>query len=281
MGSAVGSILKTQTGRRRVWLVFMLLAAIIPIVQTLGLPIPVSPQTKAFRNEITKLPAGSIVVFGNTRGGPPIDVRDFFRALILDLASRNLKVIFLSFLAGGVSASEYMISYSKVESLYGWQYGRDYVIFPYLSGDESAMAAAAANFYSAYSTDIRGTPIGNIPIMQNVRSFMDVDLAIAEYGIFTFGDMYVRQWPVKYPNVPLIVIGQYYGIAAYYGKNVVGDVDYTPQARGEYEFLSGFPGEERAKTESNNMQAFLVMGMIFVGLISSAYKRHQKKDVKT
>lgn len=280
MASMLRSIYKTRAGPRRLWMVVLFIVAAIPALQAIGLPLTVSRYTKEFYNEITKLPAGSIVVFGNTFEVPPVDARDLYRAVVLSLAARNLKVIFLNFEAGGVAASEYIVKYSGVESRYGWKYGTDYVIFPYLSGHEIAMAAAAADFYAAYSTDIRGMPIGNIPIMQNVRSFRDVKLAIAQYGIFTFGDMYVRQWPVAYPMVPLIVIGQYYGIAGYYGKNVMGNVDNTAPAFAEYEYLSGFPGEEQTKTESVNTQAFLIMGMMIAGVVLSMYKRMPKEGVK-
>lgn len=276
MASTLRSIYRTRTGPRRLWMVVLFLVAAIPAITALRLPLTVSSYTKDFYNAVLKLPPGSVVVFGNTFEVPPVEARDIYRAVILTLASRNLKAIFLNFEAGGVAASEFIVSYSKVESLYGWRYGIDYVIFPYLSGQEVAMAAAATDFYSAYSKDIRGTPIENIPIMQNVRSFRDIKLAIAQYGIFTFGDMYVRQWPVKYPNVTLLIIGQYYGIAGYYGKNVMGNIDNTAPAFAEYEFLSGFPGEEQTKTESVNTQAFLVMGMMIGGAILSVYKRTQK-----
>ena len=266
MGSLSG-ILERRAGPRRLWMVALFIVAAIPIVVTLRLPLTVSSYTHDFFNHIDALSPGDVVFLGNTFEVPPVGFRDFWRSMILSLAERDLKVVFLNFMEGGQAGVEYIIKYSRVEDRFGWEYGKDYVIMPFLAGEETAMAASASDLFSAFSTDAYETPLSAITMMETIRSMDDADLAVGSYTIFTFGDMFARQWGAKYPDVPLIIVGQYYGIAAYYGTSVLGDVDYTVVAYAEYEYLTGYPGEELAKTEAINTQGYFTIACIIGGVI--------------
>lgn len=257
----------THAPLRKYWLFLMLVLAVIPVVRPLLLPVYISPQTRDFYNKIMELPPGSVVLIGMEITTPPVDLRTAWDSLVSTMFERDLKLIFLNFEAGGEVACEYIIEWGHNPEKYNLKYGEDYVIMPYLAGEEAAMAAAAADFWSAYSTDYYGNPLDELPIFKNVRSIKDVDLAIAYYHIFTFGEMYVRQWPVKY-GVPLLVIGQFYGIAPYYGTYVLGNIDATLRAWAEWEYLVGKPGEELTRLDAQNLQGACALVFVFVPLIA-------------
>jgi hypothetical protein len=266
MGSQ-GGILQTQAGPRRVWMLVLFIIAAVPIVFTLRLPLTVSPYTHDFFNHITALSPGDVIFFGNTFEVPPVDSRDLWRSLFYSMAERDLKVVLLNYKEGGQASMEYLITYSNVEERFDWRYGEDWVMMPFLAGEESAMAASAEDLFSAFSTDAYDTPLSAIPVMSDIKGMDDADLAICQYGIFTFGDQFARQWGANYPTVPLLVIGQYYGIAAYYGTSVFGNIDNTVVAFAEYEFLVGYPGEELIKTEAINTQGYFTLASIIGGVI--------------
>lgn len=275
MGSQ-GGILQSRAGPRRVWMLVLFIVAAIPVVFTLRLPLTVSSYTHDFNNHIEALSPGDIVFWGNTFEVPPVDSRDFWRSLMLSIAEKDLRLVLLNYKEGGQASLEYLIKYSNLEARTGWVYGEDYVMLPFLAGEESAMAASAEDLFSAFSTDAFDTSLSAIPIMSEVKSMNDAKLAICQYGIFTFGDQFARQWGANYPNVPLLVVGQYYGIAAYYGTSVVGNVDNTVVAFAEYEFLTGFPGEELAKTEAINTQGYFTLACLIGGVILVRTVRKQE-----
>ncbi|MEM2922390.1 MAG: hypothetical protein QXF26_08765, partial [Candidatus Bathyarchaeia archaeon] len=179
--------------------------------------------------------------------------------------SRDLNVIFVSFMPGGEAAAEYIMRYRNLAGEFNLEYGKDYVIMPYLAGEEVAMASIASDFRKAYATDYRGTPIDAIPLLKDVKDMNDIDLAICDYTIFTFGEMFVRQWAVKYK--PILCIGHFYGIAPYWGSYVVGNIDRALRAYCEWEYLAGIPGEELIRLDAQNMQAAVSIATIFVGIV--------------
>lgn len=250
---------------RKFFYAVMFLLAIIPVISPLALPVHISPQTEGFYDEIDKLPPGSTVVFGQTLVEPPVAARTFYYALLSFIYQKDLNVIFVPLGVGGELAAEYSSTYGGIVEEYGLKYGEDYVIMPFLAGEETAMAAAATNFREAYSLDVRGTPIDQIPLLDGIKDFNDIDLAIAQYGIFTFGEMFVRQWGVKYK--PILIIGQFYGIAPYWGTYVIGNIDGTLKAMAEMEYLVDIPGEELTRLDSQNLQGAFTIIMIFVSII--------------
>lgn len=250
---------------RKIFYAVMFLLAIIPVIRPFGMPVHLSEQTEGFYDQIAELPPGSKIVFGITLTEPPVAARTFYYALLSYIYQNDLKVIYVPLGVGGELACEYASTYGGIVEEYGLKYGEDYVIMPFLSGEETAMAAVATNFRQAYSMDVRGTPIDDIPLLDGIKDFNDIDLAIAQYGIFTFGEMFVRQWGVKYE--PILIIGQFYGIAPYWGTYVIGNIDATLKAMAEMEYLVGIPGEELIRLDSQNLQGAFTIIIVFVSII--------------
>lgn len=252
--------------KRKVFWAVILIVAIIPVIRPLKLPVSTSPQTNDFYNVLNDVPPDGIIAFGVTLTGPPTGLRSGYYSFLSFMYSHDLKVIFIPLGIGGELACEYMATYGGIVEEYDLQYGDDYVIMPFLSGEETAMAAIATNFRQAYTLDYRGTPIDSIPILDGINNFNDVDLAIAQYGIFTFGEMFVRQWAVNYE--PMLIMGQFYGIAPYYGTYVSGNLDASmTKAWAEWEYLVSIPGEELIRLDAQNLQGLVTIAMLYIMII--------------
>jgi hypothetical protein len=255
---------------------------LLPIVLTLinvplVLPLTIGQITKDFYNEIQKLPEGSIIAWCNAqqyRGY--VGARDMYKALFYHIFDRKLKLIGCSFAPDTPQLWADAISYSGIVKKYSLIEGRDFVFFPFLAGEESAFAAAAADFYSAYSTDIRGITVRDLPLMQQVRSLRDVQLVIHDGSSFTQVDMFVRQWPAAY-DVRAINLQVYATSAPYYGRFVFGDLDGTRGAA-EYEALTGYVGEELVKMNARNLQGLFVL--VFVAIANVTYFALRTKKIK-
>ena len=253
---------------------------LVPIILTLAkvpftLPITIGSITKDFYNEIEKLPPGSIVAFANHNSYSGYLVKkDEYRAIFYHLFDKQCKLIMVSFWPDTPQVWTDLLAYSGVEKKYNIRSGTDFVVFPFLSGEETALAAIAADFHKAFTVDLYGNPIDSIPLMTNVHSLRDVQLTISDAGSFTFIDMFVRQWPAAY-DVPSINIYVYSTVAPYYPRFVQGALDGS-RGGAEYEVLTKYPGAELIKLNARNLQGLWVLVTIVIGNIAFFGARNKK-----
>jgi hypothetical protein len=261
---------------RKRYLLLLLILAIIVAFYPFGIPIPANPATVDFYDEVEALPDGSVVWIGWYH-----DIisfyhgsRDVYRALLHQLASHDHKILFMAYGRESALVSEDLVKRNNLDSAYGYVYGEDYVIFPFLSGEESAMALGAENLFTAYSVDARGNALSSLPLLETVKGMEDVDLVIFQSHIITIPHMYVRQWPVKY-GTRAISMGGYTTVGPYYGTFVFGAID----SAAEYELYVGRPGEELAKSDMANLENILMVGLITIGLIHSLMTRNKETTI--
>ena len=279
----MGFLEKLRISHRQMAIVLTILA-LLPIVLTLTktpikLPITIGKTTRDFYDRIQELPEGSIVAWANhVSYSGYIGKRDEYRAVVYHLFDRKLKLIMTSFWPDTQQLWTDLIAYSGVERRYNVKYGTDFVIFPFLAGEETALAAVAADFHKAFTSDIYGTPVGNIPLMSGVFSLRDVQLTISDAGSFTFIDMFVRQWPGAY-GVKSINTYVFQTVAPYYPRFVQGALD-AERGAAEYEILTGYIGEQVLMLDGRNLQGIWVLVTIAMANIVYFGTRGRKAEVK-
>jgi len=249
----------------------MLALATIVMIFPPGLPIPTDPITVDYYNMIEKLPSGSLVVWGYYLDyvASYTGARDVHRAQLLHLVSRNAKIIMLSYGPVAPAAFEDMIRYANIEAL-GYKYGTDYVIFPFLAGEESAIAAAG-DLWSTYTVDNRGNSLSSLPLLKGVKGVQDAKLGLMGSNVVTVPHMMVRQWGVKY-GLPLIG-SSYSEMSIYYNKYVFG----CGPSGSLYELLTKNPGVELIKSDMTNIEGGISLAMIFIGLVYSLRSKVPQK----
>ena len=263
---------------KRILLVCTLLV-LIPTYFPLGLPLEISFTTKDFMNALDALKPGDKVVFG-IGAWDYVTEPDFSSAMIKAICDRQLKFVVVSWypvapIGFDINAHEQV----RIEETYGYVYGTDYVIFPFTAGDEAAMAAIAADFWGTFSTDYYGNPIEELPLMEDIRTLDDFDLAIIEAGQASdYYLMIVRQWPAKY-EIPTLQLTHLPITSAYYGTYITGGLDGL-RGRVEFEIEAGHPGEEVAKVEARNIGQTLIIIACFMGIAANYMARTKKESVK-
>jgi hypothetical protein len=242
--------------------IVMAAITIFLLFRPLFLPIKIGFQTTDFYNRLEALKPGDIVVYstdtvpGDFLGGR----RDIYKAVINHLIEKQVKIIFHPTAAGWSGVTE---TIKKITNIGTLTYGTDYVFLPFVSGEEMAWASFAADMKGFYKTDIYGASLTTLPIFANVNSMSDVDLAVVQYGIFTWGEMFVRQWPTKY-GVPMICMALFSTLQAWYGNQVKGNLDLD-LGFAEYEALRKLPAEHILRMEARNVVSLMIIAMIFVG----------------
>jgi hypothetical protein len=242
--------------------IVMAAITIFLLFRPLFLPIKIGFQTQDFNARIEALKPGDVVVYstdtvpGDFLGGR----RDIYKAVINHLIEKHAKIIFHPTMPGWSGVVEPMI---KITNLGTLTYGTDYIILPYASGEEMAWASFAADMKGFYQADFYGTALSSLPMMATINSFTDVDLAVVQYGVFTWGEMFVRQWPTRY-GTPMICMALFSTLQAWYGNQVKGNLDLD-LGFAEYEALRKIPGEHILRMEARNVVSLMVIGLIFVG----------------
>ena len=260
---------------RKMWLVMTIILCALPLIYPFLLPIPVSGRTEAFLGELDKLPAGGVIVWGDSAAsiGSYINSREFWWAMMDTIAERELKIIYTCWDRGAPLGGDGMFTDSDIEAKWGYEYGVDYVLMPYTPGQEMAMASVGAEngFRQTYSVDFYGNGIETLPIFQEVRDMNDVDLIFIYYHQTEYGPMHIRQWSIKY-DIPTIVVGQFYAVAEFYGTYVFGNLDGA-LAMAEFEYLVDIPGEEILRMTMRDMQSLLFIAMLAIGFVADAVRR--------
>jgi hypothetical protein len=171
------------------------------------------------------------------------------------------------------------MEYCDMESNYGWEYGVDYVVFGYLSGEETAFGMIAADV-GYLGVDYDGTPVEDLPLIQSLQDssgavgpHVDASCFKLAYfsGVVTIFDMWVRQWPIAYGMRSISNTG-FQSVAPYYKKHVWGVLDGT-RGSAEYEKVTGYPGVELMKLDGQNFAGSFIYLSIIVANIASLVSR--------
>lgn len=194
-------------------------------------------------------------------------------AVMQHLFRLPVKVIYMTFAVDGpMLITKAMDSVDKGNKIYG----QDYIILPYIAGQESAMARFALDIYSTAGKDVKGTPIENIPMMNNVRTYKDIYcIFTTDAGFSTSG--YLRQWVTPYKSILIShMIGVMTpGFMPYYPQSIKIMNSLTSGAM--YEYLTGIKGAGLQSMDTISTGHMLMISLIILGNFSWAYTRYRGK----
>jgi hypothetical protein len=268
--AAFESFLKTVTLRRMAAVFFVL--TLILVFQPLFLPLRITYQTQDFYDRIEEVQPGDTIVISAEVGPGTLKGmdRDWWITFTQHLFERGaVKLVFHPTSPSWPGALQPMRDILKLDD---WgTYGEDYVFLPYSAGEEVAWAAFAADVHGFFAADAYGTPLSQIPMMDDIRSMADFDLAVVRYGIFTWGEMFFRQWSAKY-GVDTLAMAAFSTLASFYGSKeegglVQGNLDLS-RGWAEYEYLRKYPGEHFIILDVRNVTTTLTIVLVLAGNVS-------------
>ncbi len=256
----------------RIIYLVMILCISVPLIKPLGLPLSIVETTVQAYEEVEKLEPGSKVLmsFDYSPGGAA-ELDPIARALVMHFLQKDLKVYAIASVAEGTMyAQKNMEIYADA----GKVYGEDYVVLGYFAGGENAVAALSENLRSVFKSDIYGSPIDQIKMMQDVNSIRDVDLVVSINvgpGGAATADVWVRQVAVVYRDVPVIL-----GMTAVMTPNCMPYLQ-SKQIKGllgglrpaaEYELLLKQPGSAVAMMDAQSAAHLTILIFILLGNIA-------------
>lgn len=254
---------------------------IIALVTTIPTPLAVEKPVENFHGAIVSAKGGIAVWSTETQFAQIESVGPIEMAVLKTLAANKIKIIIEPFNAQGPQYAAKLLATIKIEEVYGYKYGVDYVIMPYLAGEEVAFAKGT-DFEAAYATDVYGTPRQNLPLLQGLKTFADIDLIICVHLTCTWPDLFMRQyWTVYHKPMILLTNGCSTAIAPYLGKGVIGYIDGLGMGA-QFELLANVPGGCMRMITPRSLQGVLIICFVIAGNIIyfATRSKGEKKEVK-
>jgi len=164
---------------------------------------------------------------------------------------------------------------------HGKKYGEDWVNFGYKPMNLPAFLAFIKDVYSQINQDTEGTPIRNVPVMQNVESIRDVDLIF-----HVTGSGGVEAW-IQYlqPETGTDVAT---GCTAIIGPEMYPYLDSGQligmmeglSGAAQYEHQIGYIGKGTRGSGSQNLAHFWIIAMMVLGNVGYLFQRKQEREEK-
>jgi hypothetical protein len=259
-----------------------ILLIFVPMIKPMGLPTLVSEPTKGYYNAITDLPPGSILAVSFGAGFGALDEREAqFIATFKTIFETDVNLLVWCQSSEGPMVLEYIIGEGTgiADPLkYGKVYGEDYVLLGYAPLGEPGETAIATDIRSMFSTDYRGTPLEELPMMEDIHNADDIDLLWADYGACTTIEWYIRQWVVP-TRTRLIAttLGCCGPMAApYYPDQLEGFLSGSGMGT-EMEIISKNPGPGARTSDIKNLAILPFLLFLILGNISAFGKRYLKR----
>jgi hypothetical protein len=170
-----GMFSKLQEIDRRYIFLFIGAAAFLPLIFPLGLPLGVTPSSENLFNAVDSLKEGSVVLltFDYYPSTLP-ETQPMSYAALRHLFRKNLRVITCTVIPlGALSVMEEVVN--NVAREYDKEYGVDYVNLGYKYGYVAVMLGMGRRISDIFPRDNYNTKLEDIPLMQEVTNYDDVD----------------------------------------------------------------------------------------------------------
>lgn len=255
----------------------MLIGTIITQLYPIGLPVPIMETTRWLYDGVEEYvkPGNVIIIDNEVTPGLLYENGQGAAAVMTHIFSKpNIKIIVTHF------TPESPIMFSTLQEL-GWLdipsdkiYGVDYVAMPYLAGVETAYANVAEDLWT-YGKDLYGTPLSDLPIMENVYSISDINFIFQATISGTHADGCLRQWAQTY-NVPFgwcLSAPMMPTYMPYVPSQVLGIIGGVPGGA-QYELLINKPGNAVSFTDSISL--IVLISFVMIVIVNIAEKMVEK-----
>ena len=222
--------------RRYIFLVLFILS-FLPVIYPLGLPVPLSTETKESYDALEGLQPGDIIVITfDYSGGSAAELYPQNLVIMRHALKKGLRIVAVCFEVGGPVLANNCFDESGYSA--SKQYGVDYVNLGFIAGHETAMSAFARNPREILTTDYYGTSLSNMPLMGEVSSIES--FKYLAFTTSTSQDHYIRQFSGYSTKVVGCIQSLYYSVMkVYMGAGQIEGFINGLRGSAEYELLTG------------------------------------------
>lgn len=164
----------------RRWIFLLVaLSVLIPLLFPLRIPLQTSASTQAYYDQIDKLPEGSLVLLSTDFDpGSKAELYPMTEATIRHLFKKNHRIVVFSLWPAGPPLTELALQKVIAERGGDKVKGVDYVNLGYKDGREAVIVELGRSFKEAFPLAYDGTPVRQIPIMEEVENYSSFPLFV-------------------------------------------------------------------------------------------------------
>lgn len=255
---------------------------IIPFIIPIGLPTYTTPPVKNIYEKIDSTPDGQTVLLSFDCDAAVLpELYPMAIAILHHCFIKDIKVILMSLYMPGIGIAQVCLEDVKRE-FPDKKEGIDYTLLPFVPGYSLVILGIGEGIHKTFPTDYYGTPIDSLPMMQDIRNFDQISVAVS-----LSGSAVSRSW-ITYAN-------QRYGADVAAGVTAVMAAENYPylQTRQLIGMLGGLKGaaeyenlvERNLKFETRKtgcigmdaQSAVHIMMIVFILLGNIAYFAARKK----
>jgi hypothetical protein len=263
---------------RRIIFLLIATAVVVPLLAPIGMPVTVTPQSKAIYDEVEALPPGSIVIasFDYDPAAAP-EVHPMALSFLRHCFEKKHRVIIMALWPQGAQMAVRAVA--EVAGDFDVEYGRDYVNLGYKPGGDIVIKSMGSSIREVFPRDMAGRPTAGLPLMEKVQSLNDValvmDLSAGDPGIPAWvrvaNSLYHRKiaggsTAVSAPQFfPYLQTGQLIGL--------LGGL----KGAAEYETLLKYPGKATSRMDSQSVAHLVIIIFIIFANVSYFISRRRQE----
>jgi len=269
---------RLQNIDRRVFYWVLFITLMVPFIYPIGLPVKVVKNTRDLYEGITgdNINPGDIALMNFGYGvsawsecapGFTVSAKALFR--------EGARIVFIG------AHYDVELSFNKLKNdaaadFAGKVDGVDYVFLGYFAGGESAIAQLATDAWTVYPEDHYGTPVADIPLMQDFHGWQDIAVVLSS-DTGDVGSYFLRQWQgahgTKLAEIGIAMNGStdypYYLAGNFFGLSI------GSRGGAELEVLIGEPGEATTAMDSINASHLLIVVAVILANVGYLLSRRQ------
>ncbi len=228
--------------RRWIYLL-MAIAVIIPAIWPFMVPVGISGEVRAVYDFIEDLQPGEVLHLAIDYDPSTLaELHPMAEGILNQVFEKDARVIVTTLSQFGPAMADELIT--RVAGEHGKEHGIDYTFLGYKPYPAITILAMGTDFRVPFPTDYYGTPVDEIPMMEDLHNFSDVECVVSMAG-GNVADMWIQYGNAKY-GVPValgvtgVMASDYYPYLQ--SRQIFG---LLPGVKGaaEYERLLDRPGE--------------------------------------
>ena len=259
----------------RRWLFLLVfLGVAVPILFPIGLPVTTTASTRAAFDFVEALKPGDVVVLSFDYGPSSAPENDpMAEGFMRQCFARKIRLIVMAlYPLGGLTLANNSVA-KVTQEFPNLKYGEDYVNLGYKDGAAAVLRRLDKDFAGPFPVDVRGTPVGQIPIMRDVHSVRDAKLV---YSVATgiIGEWWVTPMHPQ-SGTPVIVGPTAVGAPKYYAYlnagqmvgmvgGMKGAAEYEKLLTEKYPDLAKFYKTTRGFTATRGMDGQTVIHVVII-----------------
>ena len=262
---------------RRIIFILVAVVVIIPTLIPVRLPTRVAEPTQKLYTYIDELPAGSTIIMAFDYGPASLaEPEPMAKAVLRHCFDKDVRVIGITLYANTPTLAHKLMQ--KIGEENGAVYGEDYVFLGYRPGALQVILGMGTNIANVFDTDYHGTAITEIPLMENITSYDQIDLLL-DLAAGSSTEAWIIYANTRYnlkiaAGVTGVIIAQMYPYLQ--TGQLVGLMPGYLGAT-EYEKLLNAPGDGTIGLNTASFVHLLIIGLVVLGNIAFFIQRRREE----